>query len=156
MSDEELLALAKQHGIEAGPSDEELLALAEQHGISPDHSGFFTPGRNYGKSMVDSFIQGHAPNAIEPTTAAELMAPAVMGAPGMQSVYSPSGAVAGVTRSASMSNLPTAIAARGEIGRGLLGAAQKAAPYVMPVAKKAAGMMGAGGLFELGRGLLRK
>lgn len=85
--------------------------------------------------LKDELINGHAPNAIEPTNAAQVMAPMVMGNPGMASGSRFVEPAADVVRSASMGNAPTAGIASAANKLGLINAAKEGGSWLWQQAK---------------------
>lgn len=73
----ELLELEKEKAMASQkPSDrEDRREVGGGISFAPKKGGFLT-------SIGEELLSGHAPNAVEPTTAAQIMAPAVMGGGG--------------------------------------------------------------------------
>jgi len=90
---------------------------------------------SWGESIQKELTEGHSPEAIEPTTAAEIMTPMIMGGKGMQSIKDAPGAseITGPVRSASYGNLSSA-AEMADKAKGLIG----------DTASKGAGLLGSG------------
>jgi hypothetical protein len=161
VSDQDLEAITS--GDMSKVSDEGLALIAAQGQPTEESPGLLSRAWSGAKNVANDVInspgakaagsgawkelaEGHAPNAIEPTTSAQMLMPLVMGAGGAGMISTPTG----VQTSASLGNAATA-ALRQASNKGLIG--DVAASLASHAASGGRAALGGGA--AIGKGLLK-